>query len=318
MEEDQQPQADLELGNETNPPMPNARQADPSKNESPEDFFSRVLSGGQIEQTTGVESPEAPEAETPEATTEAEDAEQQYDDSQDRSTKGVQKRLAKLTALRREAEEKASRLEQEVAELKRSKVVEKAQLPNQFAQLESITDIQAEFERQRKIRLFCERYPDGYYPEGEGEPVSKENMSKAKVRALQAIEEDLPRQLAYVEEKNKAMQFARSEFSWLADHKDERTTKVKAFIDAVPEIKRFPDYEIYAAHMVNGMTSYKAQKSMAQKSQGRVPVQPTMSSVPAPRQPQKSDPVQYASSVERYRRSGSIDDLADVFKNKFI
>jgi hypothetical protein len=43
-----------------------------------------------------------------------------------------------------------------------------------------------------------------------------------------------------------------------------------------------------------------------------------MSSVPAPRQPQKSDPVQYASSVERYRRSGSIDDLADVFKNKFI
>ena len=298
--------------------MTNARQADPSKNESPEDFFSRVLSGGQIEQTTGVESPEAPEAAMPEATTEAEDAEQQYDDGQDRSTKGVQKRLAKLTALRREAEEKASKLEQEVAELKRSKAVVRTESPNPFAQLESATDIQAEFEKQRKIRLFCERHPDGYYPEGEGEPVSKENIAKAKVRALQAIEEDLPKQMMYIEEKEKAKSFARSEFSWLNDPTDDRTHKVKAFVDAIPEIKRFPDYEIYAAHMVNGMTSYKAQKSMAQSAQRRVPVQPSMSSTPAPRQPQKSDPVQYASSMERYRKSGSIDDLADVFKNKFI
>jgi hypothetical protein len=318
MEEDQQPQADLELGNETNPPMTNARQADPSKNESPEDFFSRVLSGGQIEQTTGVESPEAPEAAMPEATTEAEDAEQQYDDGQDRSTKGVQKRLAKLTALRREAEEKASKLEQEVAELKRSKAVVRTESPNPFAQFDSVSDIQAEFEKQRKIRLFCERHPDGYYPEGEGEPVSKENIAKAKVRALQAIEEDLPKQMMYIEEKEKAKSFARSEFSWLNDPTDDRTHKVKAFVDAIPEIKRFPDYEIYAAHMVNGMTSYKAQKSMAQSAQRRVPVQPSMSSTPAPRQPQKSDPVQYASSMERYRKSGSIDDLADVFKNKFI
>jgi hypothetical protein len=223
-----------------------------------------------------------------------------------------------LTALRREAEEKADRLEQEVAELKRSKAVTRTDAPNQFAQLESVGDIQAEFEKQRKIRLFCERYPDGYYPEGEGEPVSKENIAKAKVRALQAIEEDLPKQMLYIEEKDKAKKFARSEFSWLNDPTDDRTGKVKAFVDAMPEIKRFPDYEIYAAHMVNGMMSYKAQKSMAQNAQRRVPVQPSMSSSPAPRQPQKSDPVQYASSVERYRKSGSIDDLADVFKNKFI
>lgn len=318
MEEDQQPQADLELGNETNPPMPNARQAEPSKNESPEDFFSRVLSGGQIEQTTGVESPEAPEAVMPEATTEAEEAEQQYDDSQDRSTKGVQKRLAKLTALRREAEEKANRLEQEVEELRRSKAATNVSSQNPFAKLESVSDIQAEFEKQRKIRLFCERYPDGYYPEGEGEPVSKENIAKAKVRAIQAIEEGLPKQMAYIEEREKAKHFARGEFGWLNDPTDDRTVKVKAFVNAMPEIKRFPDYEIYAAHMVNGMMSYKAQKTMAQNAQRRVPVQPSMSSSPAPRQPQKSDPVQYASSVERYRKSGSIDDLADVFKNKFI
>lgn len=317
MENDQQPQADLELGNEINPPMTNARPAEPSKNENPVDFFSRVLSGGQIEQTTSVESLESPEAEMQKATTEAEEAEQNAEQPVS-STKGMQKRLDKLTALRRDAEERAQKLEEEVAELKRSKAVVNTQSPNPFAQLESVSDIQAEFEKQRKIRLFCERYPDGYYPEGEGEPVPKENIAKAKVRALQAIEEDLPKQLVFIEEKDKAKKFARSEFGWLNDPTDDRTTKVKAFVDAIPEIKRFPDYEIYAAHMVNGMTSYKAQKSIAQTSQRRVPVQPSMGSMPTPSQPQKSDPVQYASSMARYRKSGTIDDLADVFKSKFI
>jgi len=317
MENDQQPQSDLELGNEINPPMTNAGQAEPSKNESPVDFFSRVLSGGQIEQTTGVESPEAPEAAMSEATTEAEEAEQ-HSGQPASSTKGMQKRLDKLTALRREAEERSQKLEEEVAELKRSKAVVNTQSANPFASLESVADIQAEFEKQRKIRLFCERHPDGYYPEGEGEPVSKEQITKAKVGALQAIEEELPKQMLYIEEKEKAKKFARSEFSWLNDPTDDRTSKVKAFVDAMPEIKRFPDYEIYAAHMVNGMVSYKAQKAVAQSTQRKVPVQPSMSSMPAPRPPQKSDPVQYASSMERYRKSGSIDDLADVFKNKFI
>lgn len=316
MENDQQPQAELELGNESNPPMTqNAGQAEPRVIEKPEDFFSRVLSGGQTEQTTGEESPEAPEAETPEATTESQETEQP-DEQPVSSTKGMQKRLDKLTALRREAEERAQKLEQEVAELKRSKAVVSTQSPNPFAQLESVSDIQAEFEKQRKIRLFCERYPDGYYPDN-GEPVSKESIAKSKVKALLAIEEHLPQQMEYIQTRTQAKQVASSEFKWLNDPTDERTAKVKAFVDAVPEIKRFPDYEIYAAHMVNGLTSYQAQKARAKQQPARVPMQP-MTTSSAPVRPQKGDPVEASASMERYRRTGSIDDLANVFKNKFV
>ncbi len=76
MENDQQPQAELELGNEPNPPMQrNAADAEPSKIESPVDFFNRVLSDGQTEQTAGAESPESPEAYAPEASTDANEAE---------------------------------------------------------------------------------------------------------------------------------------------------------------------------------------------------------------------------------------------------
>lgn len=316
MDNDQQPQAELELGNESNPPMnQNAGSAEPRVIEKPEDFFSRVLSGGQTEQTTDVESSEAPEAETPEATTDSQETEGQTNQPTS-STKGMQKRLDKLTALRREAEERAKKLEDEVSDLKRSKAVAAPVSNNPYGQLESAGDIQAEFERQRKIRLFCERYPDGYYPES-GESISKESIAKSKVKALIAIEEQLPQQMDYVQNFNQAKKLANTEFKWLSDPTDDRTAKVKAFVDAVPEIKRFPDYEIYAAHMVSGLTSYQAQKARSKQPQERVPMQPTTTSS-APVRPQKGDPVEGAASMDRYRKSGSIDDLAAVFKNKFV
>ena len=316
MDNDQQPQAELELGNESNPPMnQNAGSAEPRVIEKPEDFFSRVLSGGQTEQTTDVESSEAPEVETPEATTDSQETEGQTNQPTS-STKGMQKRLDKLTALRREAEERAKKLEDEVSDLKRSKAVAAPVSNNPYGQLESASDIQAEFERQRKIRLFCERYPDGYYPES-GESISKESIAKSKVKALMAIEEHLPQQMDYVQNYNQAKKIANNDFKWLSDPTDDRTAKVKAFVDAVPEIKRFPDYEIYAAHMVSGLTSYQAQKARSKQPQERVPMQPTTTSS-APVRPQKGDPVEGAASMDRYRKSGSIDDLAAVFKNKFV
>lgn len=317
MENDQQPQAELELGNESNTPMLNAGQAEPSNNQTPEDFFSRMLSGGQTEQTTDVESSEAPEAEMPEATTEAEEVEVQSQNSE-RPTKGMQKRLDKLTALRREAEERAKQLETEVAELKRSKATPAQPLStNPYGHIESVGDIQAEYEKQRNIRLFCERYPDGYYPE-QGEPVSKENIAKAKVNALRAIEEHLPRHAQYLETRELSRKSAISEFAWMADPTDDRTIKAKAFIDAVPEIKRFPDHEIYAAHMVNGLTSYQAQKARAKSQPARVPMQPSAPSSSPSRPSQADSKMDGAMSMERYRKTGSMDDLANVFKNKFV
>ncbi len=317
MENDQQPQAELELGNEPNPPMPQiAADAEPSKIESPVDFFNRVLSDGQTEQTAGAESPESPEASQPEASTAANEAEtsESYDD---RSTKGVQKRIDKLSALRREAEERAKKLESELADLKRQKAAPVSNPTNPYGNLEDRASIEAEYEKMRNVRLFCERYPDGYYPEDGGQPISKDKITETKVNAIRAIEEFLPKQAEYLENRDAVRVQTRKEFTWLNDPTDERTVKVNRFIEAVPEIKRYPDYEVYAAHMVNGMTSYKAQKTNAQKGIQRAPIQPTMGSSPAP-QAQKADPVQGAMSMDRYRKTGSIDDLAKVFKSKFV
>lgn len=316
MENENEPQANLELGNEANNPMQNAADAAPSKIESPVDFFNRVLSDGQTEQTAGAESPEQPEGSYPEASTRAEEAEAPAS-SDERPTKGVQKRIDKLSALRREAEERAQKVETELAELKRQKAAP-VTMPNQpYGHIEDHASLQAEYEKMRNVRLFCERYPDGYYPEDGSAPISKDKIAQSKVEALRALEEFLPQQASYLENREAVKAETRKEFSWLNDPTDERTIKVNRFVEAVPEIKRYPDYEVYAAHMVNGMTSYKTQKAQAAKGVQRAPIQPNMGSAPAP-QPKKPDAVQGAMSLERYRKTGSIDDLASVFKNKFV
>jgi hypothetical protein len=304
---------------------------DSSPNDKLADFFMRALSDGQMKAESGdseiketeaeAEEPQAEQAEEPqaEATTEAETDEVRYDE--EATPKGVQKRLNKLTALRREAEERAKKLEEELESIKRQQATPtKPATNNPYAEMDTDEKLKAEYDRQRQIRLFCERYPDGYY-EGDSEEknVSKEEIAKAKVSALRAIEEFLPQQAEYVKHSREFKSLARKEFPWLDDPTDSRSSVAKRFVDAVPEIKKFPDYELYAAQLAMGMVSYNNQKKNARNfiPNPSVQVQPTQTSS-APRPAMRVDEAKAKDSMERFRRSGSVDDLAEVFKSKFI
>lgn len=329
-----QPNADLELGNEVNTPMTDNEGGvtpDSSPNEKLADFFLRALSDGQTKTESGdsdtkeseaeveADQGEQPEALQAEAITEAETDEARY--GNDDTPKGVQKRLNKLTALRREAEERSKKLEEELDTLKRQQAAPvKPATNNPYAEFDSEEKIKAEYERQRQIRLFCERYPDGYYDgESEEKNVSKEEIAKAKVSALRSMEEHLPQQAEYVKSSREFKNVARKEFPWLDDPTDSRASVVRKFVDAVPEIKKFPDYEIYAAQLAMGMVSYNAQKKNARNfvQNPTVQVQPMQTSS-APRPAMRADEVKAKDSMERFRRSGSVDDLADVFRSKFV
>ena len=329
-----QQDADLELGNEVNTPMTENNSEvtpDSSTNDKLADFFKRALSDGQMKAESGdsetkeseaeaeVDQGEQPENHQAEAITDAETDEVRYDN--DDTPKGVQKRLNKLTALRREAEERSKKLEEELESIKRQQATPvKPATNNPYAEFDTEDKVKAEYERQRKIRLFCERYPDGYY-DGEGDEgnISKDEIAKAKVAALRAIEEFLPQQAQYNQTSKEFKTMARKEFPWLDDPTDTRASAARKFIDAVPEIKKFPDYELYAAQLALGMVSYNSQKKNARNfvQNPTVQVQPTQTSS-APRPAMRVDEVHAKESMERFRRSGSVVDLAEVFKSKFI
>lgn len=314
----------LGLEPEVNPLMAQpSERTDLADDEKLSQFFGRALADGQQEAEPQAVEPEETEdeavlddAEVATEDTEAESQERETEEPQV-APKGVDKRISKLTAQRKEAEERASKLEEELQSLKRQQAAPK-NTNNPFGNLVSEDKIEAEYERQKEIRMFCERYPDGYYEDGK-EPIDKEQIAKAKVNALRAIEEHLPKQYDYVEKSKAFKATARKEFPWLNDPSDKRAIMAKRFIDAVPELTKFPDYEIYAAHLATGMVSYQSQKQAAKTGQvaQRVPVQPTNSSLPPP-QAKGPDVAKAKLAESRYRQSSSLDDLSDVFRNKFI
>lgn len=338
MDNNQQPNAELELGVEPNSPMTTQEaNSDASQASNLADFFMRALSDGQTkavpDSTETNESENAYEEEaqneengfsneavdqglpeTEEANvSEANDAGEEHEENVPR---GVNKRISKLTALRREAEEKAKKLEEELESLKRSQAEPRS--PNPYKNLDSEDKIAAEYEKFRKVRLFCERYPDGYYEGDTRNHMNRDEIAQAKVEALRAIEEYLPEQAQYVTAKKQYRAKAKQEFPWLDDPTDKRANIAKKFIEAVPQIKQFPDYEIYAAQLAMGMSVYQQQKQNARQGiQPTAPVQPrSMSS--APRPTPRRDQVEAQRSAENFRRTGSIDALADVFKSKFV
>lgn len=300
-----------------------SERADLADDEKLSQFFGRALADGsqesepQTDETGEAADEDVSDASEVEAeNTEEEESTEQYEDSRPQP-KGVDKRISKLTALRKEAEERAQKLEEELEALKRSKAAPTANANNPFSAFDDEEKIQAEYERQKEIRLFCERYPDGYYEDGQ-EPVDKESIAKAKVNAIRAMEDHLPKQMDYVEKSKAFKAAARKEFPWLKDKTDPRTIMANRFVDSVPEIRKYPDYEIYAAHLASGMASYQSQKKAANGGVSqRVPVQPTTSYAP-PASAKKPDAVKAKLAESRYRQTSSLDDLSDVFRNKFI
>ena len=315
----------LGLEPEVNPLMAQqSERTDLADDEKLSQFFGRALADGQQEAEPQAVEPEeavdeafSEEAEVATEETEAESYEQENEERQVQP-KGVDKRISKLTAQRKEAEERSKKLEEELESLKRRQATPQ-NANNPFGKLDTEEKIEAEYERQKEIRLFCERYPDGYYEDGK-EPIDKEQIAKAKVNAIRATEDFLPKQLDYVEKSKTFKAVARKEFPWLNDPTDKRAIMAKRFIEAVPEVTKFPDYEIYAAHLATGMVSYQQQKQASRTGnpvQQRVPVQPTMSSLPTPKA-QKPDALKARQAEVRYRQSSSLDDLSDVLRNKFL
>jgi len=338
MDNNQQPNAELELGVEPNTPMTTQEaNSDASQASNLADFFMRALSDGQTKAVPdSTETNESENAYEEEASTQENDvsndetldgqvnaeeanvseANDEGEEHEENVPRGVTKRISKLTALRREAEEKAKKLEEELEGLKRSQAEPKSQNP--YRNLDSEDKVTAEYEKFRKIRLFCERYPDGFYDGDPKNHMNRDEIAQAKVEALRAIEEYLPEQAQYVTAKKQFRAKAKQEFPWLDDPTDKRANIAKKFIEAVPQIKQFPDYEIYAAQLAMGMSVYQQQKQNARQGiQPTAPVQPrAMSS--APRPTPRRDQVEAQRSSDNFRRTGSIDALADVFKSKFV
>jgi hypothetical protein len=237
-------------------------------------------------------------------------------------TKGVQKRIDKLTALRKSAEEQAEKLQNELEQLKLqvesnkpSAIVIGKDENVPYAHINSLAEIDAEIAQARQVRRWCEENSNGIVvqnADGTETEYSTEDVKRIKLNAMDALEEHLPKRLNYVQTKEKVDAFAYKEYPWLKDKSSKERQIAEAFIKALPQITRFPDYNIIIGDYIRGVRARESNQkgSNIRKAQ----VQPTSNYAPTSRYKDNSD----VDAVSRYVKSNSQSDLTAIIKSKFI
>jgi hypothetical protein len=249
--------------------------------------------------------------------------EEEATDSRDGEyTQGVQKRIDKLTALRKTAEEQAELLRGEVEELKAkveaaksTEVVVKSDDSVPYANLNSIAEIEQEVAQARSVRRWCEENNHGVVvtnADGTETEYTSEDVKRIKLNAIDALEEHLPKRLNYVQTKSKVDSVAYKEYPWLKDKSSKERQIAEAFIKAFPQITRFPDYNVVLGDYISGMR-LREQRSKGSNIQ-RAPIQPTSSNAPTSRYKDNND----GGATNRYVKTNSQNDLAAIIASKFI
>ena len=259
-----------------------------------------------------------------ESTPTAEDGEDvlsqvETDDNEQEQT-GVQKRIDKLTALRKTAEEQVEAMKQEVEEYKTKisefeKTSEAVQptADSPFADLTTHDAIKGEYEQARQIRYKCEANPEGFQI---GETYfDSEQVRNMKLNAMQAMEVHLPKQLEFVKAREQWKPVAVESYPWLKNKESSEYKLAQQVLKTFPQFKRFPDFELFIGDYVRGYTARTSQigkKGVAIKQSPQLSVKPTST------QTQSSRNDASARSVEsRFAKTGSREDLKRVV-SKFL
>jgi hypothetical protein len=240
---------------------------------------------------------------------------QEQDADEEPVNKGVQKRIDKLTAKRREAEARIAELEEKIKlmEAKETEVSAPRNYKDQanpYTNLNSRAEIEAEIAQARQVRRWCEENADGVVitqENGEEKIYSAEDVRRIKINAMDALDEHLPKRAQYITAKEQIDKVAENEYKWYKDRSSKELQIAQNFIKAFPEITRFPDYKIVVGDYIRGM---KAREGNRQQGIQKAPVQPTgNSSYPISRKDSNAK-----DATSRFLKSRSSSDLTEVLK----
>lgn len=242
-------------------------------------------------------------------------------DSSGNLSRGVKKRIDKLTAKRREAEAEIVRLKQELEETKSSRQVEEVKIVDQknpFANLNTSDEIAAEIAQARSVKRWCEEHSDGYTvtnEDGTERTYSREEITQIKLNALDALEEHLPARQAYIRTHEQVEPIAKKEYGNIWNSLDSRERKIaNAFVKAFPEVTKFPDWKMIVGDYISGLQSRESRSKNGQKTIKKAPVNPNPSSTA----PKATTADRVEAAQRRFSKTGDKSDLKEILLNKFL
>jgi hypothetical protein len=234
--------------------------------------------------------------------------------------KHIQKRIDKITAKRREAEEVADRLKAELEELraKKNEEVPVVRSKNPFSSKLDIAELEKAVQQAREVRDWCEENPyGGEIPRSDGTSVhvDETEVRRMKIQALKDIEKNIPEQVQFINARKHFDPIAEQEYPWWKKKDTKEYNTAVALLKNFPELAQFPDYKLVLGDFVFGMQARQAKKAMPSTSQPRrAPVQPSRPSA-SPTNAQNNNRANMDAEL-RFRKTGSKDDLASLIESR--
>ena len=245
--------------------------------------------------------------------------------------KGVKKKLSKLSAAKRELEEKLKTLESETVALKQrlesNPVTQPAIAPvpgNPYLHLDTQSAVEAEIAQARRVRRWAEENPDGTTitdQQGQEKEYSSEDIRRIRLNAVDALEEHLPRQLQYVHTRTQLEPQVDSTYNWWKDKTSREYNQAQNILQVFPEVRKFPDYKLFIGDYMKGAqvreADYSKQKQAATKAVvKKAPSQPNKpASAPAPI---SKDSARSQEASAAMRKSPSQESLKKVLLSSFL
>lgn len=226
-------------------------------------------------------------------------------------SEGFQKRIDRLTFLRKQAEEQVEKLTEEVNSYKSKleSIEASASTPeptaeNPFADLTDEARIKSEYEQARKLRYMCEENPNGFQI-GETH-YGPDEVHRMRINSLRAMEEHLPRQLQFVKAKAEYDKQASTIYPWYSKPDSQEYKLAQDVMKNFKNFKNFPDHKLFVGDYVAGlvMRTAKSMKKPVQSAAPNVQVKPTSAKT-------DSGNMETAAKggITRYAKTQSRDDL---------
>ena len=275
----------------------------------------------------------ATEADSDEEPEDSEDAAAEEPAGEDVTKDKVQRRIDKLVAKQREAEEKAQAATSELEQLKTAKADLEAQLnqtsrpvlsptaDNPLADVDSGEALQQRIQNAQAVRRWALQNTDGAtikQPDGSEKFIEAAEVKDYLVKADDILTIHVPARKEWLAQREPAVQAAKSMFPDIFKEGSQLNQAYKATIKQAPDLLKIPQHEYWVGLALYGEQALmqkqqaeaakdKAKKSVSAKKEKTVtPVQP----VSAPRSATKGSPT--AAKKRFFESTGSMSDIESL------
>jgi hypothetical protein len=202
----------------------------------------------------------------------------------------VQKRIDKLTAQRKSAEEKAQALESEIASLKAKQAEPRLPAPtpsSPLANVGSIAELQKRVDLAYQVKNWAMRHLDGgeiIMENGQSQLFNGDQVRDMWARSEEIITRHAPTQYAYIQARTDFDSQARKTYPKLFQSGTPENAEYRTWLEVFPECQRYPDIALIIGDAITGRLA-RAAKGQKPKVNGAQPLA-APNPAAAPRVPQ--------------------------------